>query len=137
VNEVGATFCASRFRVIGSCRRARSENLFGNVPALECFAKLASDANDFYGELNEPLFQLIRECHLFQHRATDSNSRASDENWELSIDQIPHVPLFLHGCIADCLTVRFGLCPGSSGTAGAVTEGVKNETTLSLWERVG
>ena len=24
---------------------------------------------------------------------------ASDENWKLSIDQIPHVPLVLHGCI--------------------------------------
>src|ERR1041385_4402890 len=27
----------------------------------------------------------------FQHRAKDSNSRASDENWELSIDQIRHM----------------------------------------------
>ena len=32
--------------------------------------------------------------------------RASDENWELSIDQIPHVPLVLHGCVA-CGSTRF------------------------------
>jgi len=56
VNEIGATFRATRFRIVGSCRGARTENLFGIVPALECFAKLASHANDFCGELNEPLF---------------------------------------------------------------------------------
>ena len=28
----------------------------GNMPALECVAKFASHANDFCGELNEPLF---------------------------------------------------------------------------------
>jgi hypothetical protein len=41
----------------------------------------------------------MRESSSFPDRATDSNSRASDENWELSIDQIPHVSLVLHGCI--------------------------------------
>jgi hypothetical protein len=40
----------------------------------------------------------------------EANSRASDENWELSIDQIPQFPV-LHGCIASvrCFDLCFAL----------------------------